>query len=93
MKAREDWFKGQLDLDREQTVSLDETAAATNMVHRHGRAPRGERCRVAVLHGRYKTTTVTAALRASGPSSFNLMNGMWFLRYITDLVVSACLMT
>jgi hypothetical protein len=33
----------------------------------YGRAPRGERRRKAVSRGHYKTTTVTAALRASGP--------------------------
>ena len=45
---------------------LDETAASTNMARRYGRAPRGERCRIAVPCGHYKTITVTAALRATG---------------------------
>ena len=75
MEAREAWFEGQLDLDPERVVFLDETAAATNMERRFGQAPRGERCRIAVPHGHYKTTTVTAALRASGPFAVSLMDG------------------
>ena len=67
MDAREAWFEAQLDLDPERIVFIDETAAATNMERRYGRAPRGERCRIAVPHGHYKTTTVTAALRAKRP--------------------------
>ena len=49
--AREAWFEGQLDLDPERLVFMDETAAATNMARRFGRSPRGERCRIAVPHG------------------------------------------
>ncbi len=93
MEARESWFDGQLDLDPEGIVFLDETATATNMERRYGRAPRGERCRIAVPHGHYKTTTVTAALRASGPFAVELMhgatNGQRFLSYITDTLVPA----
>ena len=93
MEAREAWFEGQLDLDPGRVVFLDETATATNMERRYGRAPRGERCRVAVPHGHYKTTTVTAALRASGPFAVHLMdgatNGQRFLSYVTDTLVPA----
>ena len=91
MEAREAWFEGQLDLDPEHVVFLDETATATNMERRYGRAPRGERCRIAVPHGHYKTITVTAALRASGPFAVQLMdgatNGQRFLSYVTDTLV------
>ena len=70
---------------------IDETAAATNMERRYGRSPRGERCRIAVLHGLYKTTTVTAALRASGPCAITLMDGATtgerFHAYVTDTLV------
>jgi hypothetical protein len=41
--AREDWFAGQLDLDPDRLVFLDETAATTSMARRYGWAPRGER--------------------------------------------------
>ena len=93
MEAREAWFEGQLDLDPERVVFLDETAAATNMERRFGRAPRGERCRIAVPHGHYKTTTVTAALRASGPFAVSLMDGATtgarFKTYVTHTLVPA----
>ena len=92
-EAREGWFEGQLDLDPDRVVFLDETAAATNMARRHGRAPRGERCRIAVPHGHYKTTTVTAALRASGPFAVDLVdgatNGARFRTYVADVLVPA----
>ena len=72
-------------------VFIDETAAATNMERRYGRAPRGERCRIAVPHGHYKTTTVTAALRASGPCAIALMDGATtgdrFRAYVADTLV------
>ena len=91
--AREGWFEGQLDLDPDRVVFIDETAAATNMERRYGRAPRGERCRIAVPHGHYKTTTVTAALRASGPFAIELMdgatNGLRFRTYVADVLVPA----
>ena len=91
MEAREAWFDGQLDLDPDRVVFLDETAAATNMARRYGRAPRGQRCRIAVPHGHYKTTTVTAALRASGPFAIELMdgatNGTRFRTYVADSLV------
>ncbi len=93
MKAREDWFEGQLDLDPERIIFLDETAAATNMARRHGRAERGKRCRIAVPHGHYKTTTVTATLRGSGPFAIELMdgatNGARFMSYVIDVLVPA----
>ena len=73
--AREAWFAGQLDLDPDHLVFLDETAASTNMARRYGRAPRGERCRMAIPHGHYKTTTVTAALRATGLAATALLDG------------------
>ncbi|KQP90767.1 DDE endonuclease [Methylobacterium sp. Leaf117] len=86
--AREDWFERQLDLDPDRLVFLDETAATTKMARRYGRAPRGERCRIAVPHGHYKTTTITAALRATGLIARTVFdgatNGMRFRAYVTD---------
>ena len=64
--AREAWFEGQLELDPETLVFIDETAATTKMARRYGRARRGERCRAAVPHGHWKTTTVTLGLRLDG---------------------------
>ena len=89
--AREAWFAGQLDLDPDRLVFLDETAASTNMARRYGRAPRGERGRMAVPHGHHKTTTVTAALRATGLAATALLdgatNGTRFWAYVRDTLV------
>jgi hypothetical protein len=73
--AREAWFEGQLDLDPDRLVFIDETAANTAMARRYGRAPRGERCRMSVPQGHWKTTTVTAGLRTSGITAPWLLDG------------------
>ncbi len=61
------------------------------MARRYGRAPRGERCRLAVPHGHYKTTTITAALRSDGLCATTLFdgatNGARFRAYVTDTLV------
>lgn len=89
--ARQDWFEGQLDLDPERLVFLDETGTSTKMARRYGRAPRGERCRMPVPLGNYETTTVTAALRASGITALSLldttMNGERFRTYVEQTLV------
>ena len=88
--AREDWFDRQPDLDPDRLVFLDETAATTKMVRRYGRSPCGQRCRIAVPHGHYKTTTITAALRATGLIARTVFdgatNGMRFRAYVTDIL-------
>jgi hypothetical protein len=89
--AREDWFAGQLDLDPERLVFLDETAATTSMARRYGWAPRGERCRIAVPAGHWKTTTVIAGLRTTGLSATALLDGPVtgerFRAYVTQTLV------
>lgn len=61
------------------------------MVRCYGWAPRGERCRVAVPHGHWKTITVTAALRLSGAAATALFdgatNGERVRAYVTDTLV------
>lgn len=56
------------------------------MARLRGRAPRGERCRAAVPHGHWKTTTFIAGLRCDGviaPMVLDgAMNGDVFLAYI-----------
>lgn len=89
--AREAWFEGQLDLDPDRLVFIDETAATTAMARRYGRAPRGERCRMSIPQGHWKTTTVTAGLRASGITAPWLldgpMNGQAFRIYVEAVLV------
>ena len=60
------WFEGQVDLDPERLVFVDESWASTNMSRRYGRCPRGERLRMSVPHGHWKTTTFIAGLRNRG---------------------------
>ena len=63
---REAWFEGQLDLDPDRLVFVDESWASTNMARRYGRCPRGERLRMSVPHGHWKTTTLIAGMRLDG---------------------------
>ncbi len=54
---------------------IDETWASTNMVRRHGRAPRGQRLRAGVPHGHWKTTTFVAGLRNTGMVAPMVLDG------------------
>ena len=45
---------------------IDETWASTAMARTHGRAPRGERLRMSVPFGHWKTTTFVAGLTTRG---------------------------
>lgn len=45
------------------------------MARLRGRSPRGERCRAAVPHGHWKTTTFTAGLRLGGMAAPMLLDG------------------
>ncbi len=65
-ERRAAWRVSQLGLDPEKLVFLDETWAKTNMTRARGRAPRGERLVAKAPHGHWKTTTLIAALDASG---------------------------
>ena len=88
--AREAWFEGQLELDPETLVFIDETAATTKMARLYGRARRGERCRAAVPHGHWKTTTVTLGLRIDGLIAPLIldgpMNGEAFRDYVEQVL-------
>lgn len=90
MKKRQDWFDGQLDLDRDKLVFIDETGLSTKMARLRGRAKRGERCRAAVPHGHWKTTTFTGALRLTGMTAPMVldgpMNGVAFRAYVEQVL-------
>jgi transposase len=66
LKKCEAWFEGQVDLDPERLVFIDDTWASTNIARRYGRCRRGERLRVGVPHGHWKTTTFVGALTLRG---------------------------
>jgi transposase len=88
---REAWFELQPDLDPLKLVFVDETGATTKMARLRGRSPRGERCRAAVPHGHWKTTTLVAGLRLDGMSAPMLidgaMDGAAFVAWVERLLV------
>jgi transposase len=90
-EAREAWLEGQIEFDPEKLVFLDETGATTKMARLYGRALRGERCRAAVPHGHWKTTTFTAGLRIGGLAAPMIldgpMDGRAFRAYVTQVLV------
>ncbi len=61
------------------------------MARLRGRAKRGTRCRAAIPHGHWKTTTFTAGLRLNDLSAPMLldgpMNGAAFLAYVEQALV------
>lgn len=89
--ARRAWFEGQLDLDPEKLIFIDETGASTKMARLRGRAPKGERCRAAIPHGHWKTTTFTAGLRLNRLAAPMIldgpMDGEAFLAYVQQVLV------
>ncbi|WP_174479289.1 IS630 family transposase [Neorhizobium galegae] len=91
LKRRRVWFDGQLDLDPEKLIFIDETGLSTKMARLRGRAIRGERCRAGVPHGHWKTTTFTGALRLTGMTApfvyDGAMNGNVFLAYVEQVLV------
>jgi transposase len=85
------WLARQPDLDPCRLVFIDETGASTKMARLRGRSKRGQRCRAAVPHGHWKTTTFTAGLRSDGLTAPMLldgpMNGAAFLAYVEQVLV------
>ena len=85
------WFEAQPEFDPEKLVFIDETGASTKMARLRGRARRGERCRAAIPHGHWKTTTFTAGLRLGGLSAPMLLDGPMdgdaFRAYVTQVLV------
>jgi transposase len=91
LSRRQDWFDGQLDLDPAKLVFVDATGLSTKMARLGGRSLSGQRCRSAVPHGHWKTTTFTSALRLSGMTARMVldgpMNGAAFLAYVQQVLV------
>ena len=89
--ARQVWFEGQLDLDPERLIFIDETGATTKMARLYGRALRGERCRAGIPHGHWKTTTFTAGLRINGLAAPMILDGPMdgdaFRAYVEQVLV------
>ena len=91
MKRRQDWFDDQPDLDPARLVFIDEPWASTNMARRRGRCPRGERLRVGVPHGHWKTTTFVGALTLRGFIAPMVLDGpinrIAFETYVAEVLV------
>ena len=91
MKRRQAWFDGQPDLDPARLVFIDETGLSTKMARLRGRSLRGERCRAAIPHGHWKTTTFVGALRLNGMTAplvlDGAMNGIAFRAYVEQVLV------
>src|SRR5690606_9145506 len=78
------------DLDPERLVFIDETAATTKMARLHGRTPRGQRLRMGLPHGHWKTTTFIGGLRLCGMTAPMVldgpMTGAWFQAYAEQVL-------
>lgn len=72
-------------------IFIDESGLDTKMARLRGRSPRGERCRAAVPHGHWKSTTFTAGLRLDGIVAPWLLDGAMdgeaFLVYLRRVLV------
>ncbi|MEM9750065.1 MAG: IS630 family transposase, partial [Pseudomonadota bacterium] len=85
------WFMGQPDLDPVRLVFIDETGASTKIARTRGRSPRGKRCRSAIPHGHWKTTTFVSALLLDRMSMPMVLDGPMhrdaFFAYIDQVLV------
>ena len=89
-RRRQAWFDAQPDLDPAHLVFIDESGATTKMARLRGRAPRGQRCRSAVPHGHWKTTTFVGALCLTGMIAPMVLDGPMtgpaFLAYVQQVL-------
>ena len=93
LRQRQTWFEAQLDLDPERLVFVDETSTSTKMARTHGRCPRGQRLRMALPHGHWKTTTLVVALSVNGVVASMVVdraiNRIWFEAYVEQVLAPA----
>ena len=89
--ARQVWFAAQPDLDAQRLVFIDETGASTKIARLYGRSLRGTRCKAAIPHGHWKTTTFVGGLRLDGMTAPMMldgpMDGAAFLAYVEQVLV------
>jgi len=74
-ERRKDWKTSRKQLDARRLIFIDETWAKTNMTRIRGRAPKGDRLLAKIPHGHWKTTTLIAALDASGVRCSTVVDG------------------
>jgi transposase len=75
VSERLSWRAAQPDLDAARLVFIDETGASTKMARLYGRSLRGTRCRAAIPHGHWKTTTFVGGLRLAGMTAPMVLDG------------------
>lgn len=66
VEARRQWSAGQLQIDPDRVVFIDETWAKTNMTRTYGRSLLGTRLIEKVPNSRWQTTTFLGAMRSTG---------------------------
>ena len=85
------WTKYRNRIDPSRLVFIDETWTKTNMAPLRGWAPRGQRIRAKVPHGRWQTMTFLAALRHDRITAPWLIegpiNGETFQLYVEKVLV------
>ena len=90
-RRRAQWTKYRERIDPSRLVFIDETWTKTNMAPLRGWAPRGQRIRAKVPHGRWQTMTFLAALRhdrITAPWFIDEpINGETFQLYIEKVLV------
>jgi transposase len=90
-RRRQRWKLHQGKLDPARLVFIDETWAKTNMTRTHGRCARGQRLVAKVPHGRWRTLTFLAALRADRLEAPCVLDGpinaRSFLAYVEQILV------
>jgi len=72
---RAEWKSQQPSRPAQRLIFIDETWAKTNMTRLRGRSPLGERLVAKVPQGHWKTTTLIAALDASGLRCSTVVDG------------------
>ena len=90
-RRRARWIARQANVDPKRLVFIDETWAKTNMAPLRGWGRRGERLIGKAPHGRWRTLTFIAALRADridAPCVFDgAINGEKFRAYVEQFLV------
>ena len=90
-RRRAQWLRYRHRIDPSRLVFIDETWTKTNMAPLRGWAPRGQRLRAKVPHGRWKTMTFLAALRHDRVEAPWLIdgpiNGERFLLYVEKVLL------
>jgi len=88
-RRRAQWTKYRKRIDPSRLVFIDETWTKTNMAPLRGWAPRGQRIKAKVPHGRWQTMTFLAALRhdrITAPWFFDgPINGEAFRLYVENV--------